>query len=128
MNSEAFKNLKSLRTISMFDNRCIQKNFQMNYLVRSNISVVAQEIGQNCSFKEIKPANIQNFFSEQCGGVNFLRSKVTNGVRVVAIDEFPFLVALFEKKGNESKFFCGATLITNQHLITGEIKNSDQNK
>lgn len=118
MNAESFKHLKSLNKVWLLQNVCINKEFHGNF----QFSTIAEEIGRsNCTFKDVKPKDFQDPFIKPCGLSNLMSTKVMDGIQTNR-DEFPFLVALFEKKETESHFFCGATLITKQHVLTGESK------
>lgn len=65
------------------------------------------------------PFQIQNVSGLACGKVNLSRPLIQDGNPALR-GEWPFIAALH--KVRESKFFCGGTLITNQHVLTG---NSD---
>lgn len=65
------------------------------------------------------PFQIQNVTGLACGKVNLSRPLIQDGNPALR-GEWPFIAALH--KVRESKFFCGGTLITNQHVLTG---NSD---
>lgn len=54
---------------------------------------------------------------QACGKFSFNTGLVVNGDEVKR-GEFPFLVALLKLK--TQKFFCGASLITQKHALTGE--------
>jgi len=51
-----------------------------------------------------------------CGNVTFIKTTVLSGDEA-APGQFPFLAALIYKPKN--KFFCGGTLITSKHVLTG---------
>lgn len=51
--------------------------------------------------------------SDQSAGLIIGGSPVSRG-------KWPWIVALFKTTANESKFFCGGTLISNKHVVTGE--------
>lgn len=51
-----------------------------------------------------------------CGRVNISRPLIQNGNAALR-GEWPFIAALH--RVYESKYFCGGTIITNQHVLTG---------
>lgn len=51
-----------------------------------------------------------------CGSVDFLDPRISGG-SVTHRGEWPFLAALYYVE--QLKFFCGGTLITKQHVLTG---------
>ncbi len=52
-----------------------------------------------------------------CGRVNISRPVIRDGNPSLR-GEWPFIAALY--KVNGSKFFCGGTIITNKHVLTGK--------
>lgn len=60
-----------------------------------------------------KPLTVQ---SQQCGNVSFTIGLVVGGAEVVR-GSWPFIVAMHLLE--TEKFFCGGTLISTQHVLTG---------
>lgn len=58
----------------------------------------------------------RNVYGLDCGRINISRPLILDGKQVVR-GEWPFIAALYNV--HESKFFCSGTLITNQHVLTG---------
>lgn len=54
--------------------------------------------------------------ANECGTVKFVEPKVVAGT-AISRGEFPFLAALHYIE--EAKFFCGGTLISSGHVLTG---------
>lgn len=53
-----------------------------------------------------------------CGSVDVLDPRISGGSETQR-GEWPFIAALYYVE--ELKFFCGGTLITKQHVLTGKI-------
>lgn len=59
--------------------------------------------------------------SIQCGTANFTRELIWYGNKTER-GEWPFLTALFKvKEEEENEFFCGGTLVSSKHVLTGTI-------
>ena len=54
--------------------------------------------------------------SDECGTRIFTVSDVNK----TAIGEWPWFVSLFEATTDQPKYFCGASLISDRHLLTCE--------
>lgn len=54
----------------------------------------------------------------KCGGVKFAEGLVRGGTRAQRT-EWPFIAALYQK--NPTKFFCGGTIISHRHVLTGNF-------
>lgn len=52
----------------------------------------------------------------ECGTTEFIDPKIVRGTATVR-GAWPFLAALYYIE--ESKFFCGSTLISSKHVLTG---------
>lgn len=52
----------------------------------------------------------------ECGTVNLQRSTILGGSQTLK-GEWPFIAALY--RNNKSEFFCGGTVISNRHVLTG---------
>lgn len=64
--------------------------------------------------------NISNFYAFECGK----RKIIGAGIRIIGADnpyygQWPWVATLFLKE--LEKFFCGATLISEKHLLTGKF-------
>lgn len=55
-----------------------------------------------------------------CGIVQFIEAKINSGTQI-SKGEWPFIVALYYL--DEAKFFCGGTIISARHVLTGKMKN-----
>lgn len=53
----------------------------------------------------------------ECGTVNLYRELMLGGNEVLR-DEWPFIAALYHSKS--LKYFCGGTIISNKHVLTGK--------
>lgn len=60
-------------------------------------------------------ANLEN----QCGKNVQIKGTVFGGSEILQ-NQFPWLVALFDS--TNKKFFCGGTLVSNKHVVSGEIQ------
>lgn len=54
----------------------------------------------------------------ECGLQNHISVEIIGG-RSSDVSQWPWSASLFKENENSKKFFCGATLITDQHLLTG---------
>lgn len=57
--------------------------------------------------------------SSQCGNVDLLQPTILKGTETLR-GQWPFIAALFEAK--EDQFFCGGTLISVKHVMTGKVE------
>lgn len=57
--------------------------------------------------------------NSECGTVAVAIPQIFRGTGIVR-GQWPFLVALFHTKDNG--FFCGGTIITTKHILTGTIE------
>lgn len=64
---------------------------------------------------------INEVMGSQCGKVDVLQPTILKGTQTLR-GEWPFIAALLEAKRNE--FFCGGTLISTKHVMTGTKKFS----
>lgn len=55
----------------------------------------------------------------RCGIKNYTRSLIVKG-SITQRGEWPFLTALHEVEREKFSFFCGGSLITEQHVLTGK--------
>lgn len=66
---------------------------------------------------------VHNKSAAQCGVPLGLRGLISGG-KTFSPGRFPWMVALFYDDGvNEPKYFCGGTLVSLKHILTGEILN-----
>lgn len=56
-------------------------------------------------------------FTQECGTISAIESRIINGAQSVK-GKWPFLAALYYVE--DSKFFCGSTLISRKHVLTGD--------
>lgn len=63
--------------------------------------------------------------TDECGMVSLdvdtITLKIIGGEETVK-GQYPFVAALFELKDSEKRFFCGGTLISTNHVLTGTVK------
>lgn len=115
MNGKAFLNLKVLTEVWLLQNSCISKySFGLE-----NIEEMAEEITKKCRFAEVPPsdlAGVEEIFNFECGKSFAVKNRLVSGVETKR-GEWPFLVALKRRKGKQC--FCGGSLITSQHVVTG---------
>lgn len=91
----------------MRDNDCINEDFHSDRLA-DMVRVVTENCGST-------PA-----LTLECGQVKFIKGLVIGGTESKR-GQWPFLVALHNMK--RDSFFCGGSLITSQHVLTGKLKN-----
>lgn len=116
MNGKAFLNLKSLKYVWLLKNDCIT----INSFGQSKLKELANAITKNCKFAEILPdelVGVERFFNFECGKSFYISSRIVAGTETEH-GEWPFLVAL--KHIRKKRFFCSGSLITSQHVLTGE--------
>lgn len=106
MSGRTYSNLKSLIAVNLTRTECID-NFFLGY---SKVKNSIQEVDFKCGLTEI------NF---GCSDTLKARGTVLNGLEA-RISQWPFLVALISiKKNFENSFFCGGSLLTSRHVLTG---------
>lgn len=54
--------------------------------------------------------------AKECGIVKFIEPQILGGSQI-SRGEWPFIAALYYT--DDAKFFCGGTLISNKHVLTG---------
>lgn len=54
--------------------------------------------------------------ADECGTVKYIQPRIVGGTQTTR-GEWPFIAALYYV--DEAKFFCGATLISTKHVLTG---------
>jgi hypothetical protein len=139
LNGRAFSNLKKLTDVALYGNECIDENFYSE----TDIAKMAKVIDSKCAFTEAPPVTTltrtsttrtttskpkvstsrptpANNFNPSCGQVNDITPRIFDGTET-SRGQWPFLVALYHLE-NE-KFFCGASLISTQHVLTGDLKS-----
>lgn len=60
---------------------------------------------------------INKVSGDECGTVEYIDPRINSG-EYIARGAWPFIAALFHIE--DSKFFCGATLISAKNVLTGE--------
>jgi secreted trypsin-like serine protease len=55
---------------------------------------------------------------EECGTVKEIENRILGGIQSKR-GRWPFLAALYYTEG--SKFFCGSSLISTKHVLTGDL-------
>lgn len=119
MNGKLFKTLTSLKTVQLNRNACINENFFGN-----RIEDLPKVVNEKCGFDEVLIDDDlpppQHLFDIPCGNVSFSTGFVIGGKKTER-GQWPFLVALYNQV--KQKFFCGGSLITSQHVLTGEQIN-----
>lgn len=61
---------------------------------------------------------IYKVLCSQCGNVDLLQPTILKGTETLR-GQWPFIAALIEAK--EEEFFCGGTLISTKHVMTGKV-------
>lgn len=56
--------------------------------------------------------------ADQCGTVKFIEPQIVGGSQTTR-GEWPFIAALYYT--DDAKFFCGGTLISAKHVLTGVL-------
>lgn len=116
MNGKVFSKLISLKDVWLVRNDCISSNSFGAEKIRN----MAKSVTQNCIFAEIPQADligVDQFFNFECGQSYFAPNRMANGIETER-GEWPFLVAL--KQISKQRLFCGGSLITSQHVLTGK--------
>lgn len=110
MNGRTFASMNRLKSVWMGDNKCIDKDFDMEHehLVLSQLTQLDQI---NCGFPENNPP-----FKFNCGKNSFPSTTIIGGTETIH-GQWPFVAALRYVKVDEH--FCGGTIITAQHVVTG---------
>lgn len=93
------------------NNECIQKTFE--YI---DSDVMSGFIDEGCSFDETVEPPFENLLNTTCGTVSFATGLIVHGTEAKK-GQWPFLVGLFSL--SNKKFFCGSSLISAKHLLTG---------
>lgn len=114
MNGRAFAGLNELKFVLLLGNDCIDKDFH-----HQEIATVAQAVEAKCAFIET-PAVVRS-----CGKVKFASGMVIGGSKIRR-GQWPFLVALHHLE--DKTFFCGGSLISTRHVLTGENYTSNNSK
>jgi hypothetical protein len=111
MNGKAFDGLSKLADVSLIDNICISQNFDE----KTQIASLSGVVNEKCGF--IETSDLDRLFKIDCGEPTFIEGLVIGG-KESARGRFPFIAAL--KHSKTKKYFCGGSLITSQHVLTGE--------
>lgn len=112
INGEAFSRLSDLKVIYLAGNECIDENFG-EAMVKDAVRVVTEK----CGFHEALTDKTANPFEFECGETFFNYGLVVGGTEIVR-GQWPFIVAL--RLLTTKQYFCGGTLISTQHVLTGE--------
>lgn len=117
-NGRAFKRLHRLNKVLLNKNTCINEDF----FGKTEIELIQEVITEKCGFEETLSEDelSDNLFNVQCGNVSYSTGFVIGGVEVDR-GQWPFLVALYHIE--QQQFFCGGSLITTQHVLTGNVKS-----
>lgn len=110
INGESLSGLNNFVGVWLAGNDCIDENFFKS----SDASAMITKVTQKCGFNGNKFAK---FFNFTCGKVTFSNANAVGGTQTKR-GEWPFLVALYNIE--QAMFFCGGSLVTNQHVLTGK--------
>lgn len=121
MNGQAFVKLTKITSVWLNTNYCIYEDF----LEQSRIKKLPQIITANCGFDEVLADDdpLENLFDIPCGNVSYSTGFVIGGTTAKR-GQWPFLVSLHHVR--ESNFFCGGSIITSQHVLTGTYDETSQ--
>lgn len=95
---------KKLFAVGLNGNICISQDFFGPQTIGTLESIVTEKCGHN------------HVFDFDCGEVLVMSVRIQGGSEVKH-GSWPFLVALLHIASG--RFFCGGTLITKQHILTG---------
>lgn len=106
-----------MKKVWLSKNSCIDKDF----IEEAQVKLIQEDVTETCGFVETLSEDelSDNLFNVQCGNVSFSTGFVIGGVEVDR-GQWPFLVALYHIQLEQ--FFCGGSLITTQHVLTGSLK------
>lgn len=80
---------------------------------------VARQLDEtDCGFDEVVEPPFENLLNTTCGTVSFATGLIIHGTAAKK-GQWPFLVGLFYL--TTKKFFCGSSLISSRHLLTGML-------
>lgn len=96
------------------DNDCLKDVGYFEYVENDEIARLIDEAG--CGFDEIVEPPFENLLNTTCGTVSFASGLIIHG-NDTKKGQWPFLVGLFYL--STKKFFCGSSLISAKHLLTG---------
>lgn len=113
LHGHAFQGLKNLKAVLLDKNICINEDFFSEVRIQALPQVVTEKCGSEHNF--VVP-DFEFLFDSHCGNVSFSTGFVIGGTKTFR-GQWPFLVALYNN--NEQAFFCGGSLITSQHVLTG---------
>jgi hypothetical protein len=116
--------LNFLSDVQLNDNICINEEFEGQVKIATMVKVVDSK----CAFDEtpvtdtnsslsIHRLSSMDHLNQDCGKVEFTSGLIVNGTQT-SRGQWPFLVALHHLE-NEI-FFCGGSLISTRHVLTGE--------
>lgn len=107
-----------LTRVFLNTNYCIYEDFREP----SRIKILPQVVTENCGFDEVLADDdpLEKLFNVTCGSVSYSSGLVIGGNETEP-GQWPFLVSLHHLR--ERYFFCGGSLITSQHVLTGDCAN-----
>lgn len=112
MNGESFSQLGDLKVLYLVGNECIDERFE-----GAEMENAARVVTEKCGFHE-ESIKADDPFSFECGKTFFNFGLVVGGTEIIR-GQWPFIAAL--RLLATKQYFCGGTLITKQHVVTGEI-------
>lgn len=125
MNSRVFEVLPVLNTVNLKNNQCIDKFFEG----ASDMLVLPKAVTEGCVFTETDGLKFKKLIDFDCGNI-FLPDVLVYGGNKTKHGQWPFLAGVLKKSSR--KFFCGGSIITNQHVLTAahcvETKKSKNGK
>lgn len=117
MSGQLVKDLANLKQIDLEANSCIDEVFVGSNLIAKFPAI----IDENCGHRN--QTSSKKIFDLSCGVVQKEENIISSAIGGVVSEEgkWPFLVALFTTASysNSIQFFCGASLITSKHVLTG---------
>jgi hypothetical protein len=115
-----------LKDVTLTENACISENFKKTSTEhQTRVANLLKVVNSKCAFNEV----LSRFRSmsestptdyQECGKSEFTSGLVVTGKRT-SRGEWPFLVALYFVE--PENFFCGASLISTQHVLTGDFQS-----
>lgn len=134
LSGQLVEKLTNLETIDLAGNRCIDEVFGNS----TSTSIVSKIIDENCGYRN--QTAIKKLFDMSCGISLSYREYLLKNKRSYDVPEchgggygastyddkkWPFLVALLIDT-EPKQFFCGASLITSKHILTGNFDHRIQ--
>lgn len=117
---QVFQSLNNLQEVRLAGNECIDEDFDGS----DEVATLTEEIKIKCTDPSARSpprsshdTPTSNLFNFECGKVAFPGGFVKGGNETKR-GQWPFLVALHHLESK--RFFCAGSLITSQHVLTGE--------